>query len=250
MMGRTAAWGAALTFTMLSAGARAEDAAPTTAPTGGGAATTNAGSAVGSTNEWGGVLNGRTLGSGGGGVFARGGYPGFTAGALFGIVDKVDIGASAAPVYNALLETGGFTAVFGLDLRAIGRFQIVSTDTVSFLARIEPGVKFVTFNPVVTWGIGTDVAFDVGIKVMTGGSIYLGLEVPLFFGVDLLANLIQIPILPGAGFEYHVNDFIGVGARFNAGPSLAITTGVGGTTVVDFAMIAEGFFIFRWDRVK
>jgi hypothetical protein len=111
-------------------------------------------------------------------------------------------------------------------------------------------VKFVQLTPAIEWGIGVDVGIDLGINVMKGGTVYLGLEVPLFFPVDILSQGLtaQIPILPGAGFEYHVNDFIAIGARFNAGPSIAIIPVVG--TNVDFAMIAEGFFMFRWDRVK
>jgi hypothetical protein len=226
---------------MLSATSAFADDAP---------AATKGGAAVGTSGEWGGLYTGRTLGSGGGGVFATGGYPGFSAGVLFGVHDKIDIGVSAAPVYNAFLETRNFTTNFGLDLRAKVRFQIIATDTVSFLARVEPGVRFNTFSPVVSWGIDTTVGFDVGIKVMTGGTLYLGLEMPLFFGVDI-TNLVQIPILPGAGFEYHLNDFIGLGGRFMAGPVISIIGG-GGASVTDteFGMIGEAFFIFRWDRVK
>ena len=261
MMGRTVGLGAVLTFTMMSAVAAAQDQPPPppppatteTAPPPPPPATTpetKAGSSVGTSSEWGGLFNGRTLGSGGGGVFVTGGYPGGSAGVLFGIHDKIDIGAIVGPVYNASLETDNFNPNFGLFLRAIGRFQLVSTDSVSFLLRVEPGVQFPNFNPVL-WGVALDVAANLGIKVMKGGSVYVGVEVPAFIGVDVFSGFEQIPILGGAGFEYHINDFIGVGARFMGGPSIAIQTTAGvTTTTVAFAMIAEGLFVFRWDRVS
>jgi hypothetical protein len=60
-------------------------------------------------------------------------------------------------------------------------------------------------------------------------------------------------VLPGAGFEHHLNDFIGFGARANAGPVIVdaanAVTGVR-TVNVDFGLTASVFFVFRWDRVS
>jgi hypothetical protein len=238
-MRRTAVWGAVLTFTVAGV-AHADDT------------TTKGGSAAGSSGEWGGLYNGRTLGSGGGGVFVRGGWPDVGAGVLFGVVNGVDLGVSVAGSYDPNgSETDLVTTAFGLDLRAIARFKLVEGDTVSALLRVEPGFFFSSLDPAVTGGPIVDVALDVGIKVMTGGSIYLGLEIPtIFYTVNLPNVFVSLPILPGAGFEYHVNDFIAVGGRFNGGPAIDINTGPGPGTQVNFAMIAQGFFMFRWDRVK
>ena len=228
-----------MTFT-LSAGALADDTA------------SKAGSAAGSTGEWGGLYNGRTLGSGGGAVFAEGGWPDVGAGVLFGVGSGVDLGARIGGTYSPdnFEVNRVFVSEFGLDLRAVGRFKLVETDSVSLILRAEPGFRFASFDVAVTGGPIIDVAADVGIRVMQGGSIYLGLEVPTTIFVVNIANaFIQIPVLAGAGFEYHVNDFIALGGRFNAGPSIDVDTGPAGTTAY-FAFIAQGFFMFRWDRVK
>jgi hypothetical protein len=218
-----------------------------TAPADGSGAAAQAGAA-----EWGGFYDGRTLGSGGGALIAEAGWPFIGAGVLFGVADPVDLGVELAGTPNGLgtyaTEVGGAFA-FGMEIRAVGRFALVKGDTVSFVLRVEPGFRFSAFDPQVAGGLLLDVAGDVGIHVMKGGTVYAGLEVPLFFGVvNFGGNVpVHIPILPGAGFEYHVNDFIGVGGRFNAGPAIAVANGA---TATSFAFIGEGFFILRWDRLK
>ena len=230
-----------------------------------GAAPTTAGSAVGQTGgEWGGLYNGRTLGHGGGMVFVEGGWPGGTAGVHYGIIDMLDLGLKASPMFAPTMETQNFVATFGLDLRAMARISLVKSDSFSLLVRVEPGIKFLTFNDPINFGPIVGVGLDAGIHVFQGGTIYLGLEVPMYFQVSPSSTTVagvtfqvptfeQFPILPGAGFEYHFNDFLGIGARFNGGPSIAITNdvpGLNGGTNISFAFIGTGFFVFRWDRVK
>jgi hypothetical protein len=240
MMGRTAASAAAFVLITFAASVKADD--------------TKAGSAVGATGEWGGFYNGQTLGGGGGEVIAEAGYPGGTAGVLFGIGNAIDLGVKVSALFNAQYETDalGSLLAFGTSVRAVARFAIYRGDTVSLLARVEPGIQFIRFDTAdLDYGPMVDVGIDVGIKVMTGGSIYLGLEVPFAFTVPngVFAFQVQIPIFPGAGFEYHFNDFIGIGARVNAGPSITAGDFAGSATVA-FGFLAQGLFMFRWDRVK
>jgi hypothetical protein len=242
--------GTVLLWTSLSASALADEApatgaAPTTAP---------ATSAPAASGEWGGLFNGRTLGSGGGAVVAEAGWPGITGGVLFGVIDKVDVGAKVGGLWAGptIYETHNFTSYFGLDLRGVARFGIVQGDTVSVLARVEPGFRFAALDPQVMWGIEVVLGADVGIKVDDNGSVYAGLEIPLTFITNPISAT-MIPILPGVGYEYHLNDFIGVGGRFNAGPSIDVANSpITGTTQtqVDFAFIGQGFFVLRWDRMK
>jgi hypothetical protein len=270
-MNHVLGWGSALLALAVGSwaeDARAQDAAPP-APAPApqvvqvpGAAPTNAGSAVGQTGgEWGGLYNGRTLGHGGGLILAEAGWPGGTAGFMYGLIEALDLGVKATGMFAPTMETDNFNATFGLDLRAIGRISLVKTESFSLLARIEPGFKFLTFNDPLSMGPIVGVGIDAGIRVVAGGTIYLGLEVPMYFQVAPtnitiaganfpVATFEQFPILPGAGFEYHFNDYLGIGARANAGPSIVITNGAGGTTGVNFAFIGTGYFVFRWDRVK
>ena len=63
--------------------------------------------------------------------------------------------------------------------------------------------------------------------------------------------IVVVSTMPGMGFEYRVNAFIAFGAHANAGPLLINAANAAGArnTVVDFALDARAFFIFRWDRV-
>jgi hypothetical protein len=200
--------------------------------------------------EWGGLYNGRSLGSGGGGVIVEGGWPGFTAGALFGVLSFMDLGAKISPQYHASYEiprnNQPVQPRFGLDLRLVSRFQVVDTELLGLLLRVEPGFRFDHFSPDVQWAVEPTIGADLGIRVMPGGSVYVGLDMPMAFTVKPIASQ-QILILPGAGFEYHVTQSIGVGARFNAGPSLFTASGF--PVSAAFAFNTTGFFIFRWDRI-
>ncbi len=263
--GRVASLGAALLFSTGAGFARADDAgapAPTSTPAAAAPSGTNATAAPTSASttasgdqaapsaEWGGLYDGRTLGSGGGAFIAEAGWPGFTAGALFALANRFDLGLKVSGLWAGptVYETNNFQSYFGLDARAVARIGVVDAERVSFLVRLEPGVRFLAFDPQVAWAVEVIAAADVGIHVVKGGTVYLGVEVPLTF-VTNPASFTVIPILPGAGFEYHVSDSIGIGGRFMGGPSIDITsTGGVTTTRTDFAFIGQAFFIWRWDR--
>jgi hypothetical protein len=200
--------------------------------------------------ESGGRYDGRTLGSGGGGVFVEAGWPGFGAGVLFGTSDGVDVGLEATALYTGVgtYATEGVAPEFGVDPRIVARFGVVRSERVSFLLRLEPGVRVMAFDPALRWGPEVDFGADFGIHVAPGASVLVGLETPVVLDVPSSGSpfAVLIPILAGAGFEYHTGPFA-FGGRFDPGVSIRAGNFAGSPTT-SFAFIAQGFFMLRWGQ--
>lgn len=204
--------------------------------------------------EWGGYFDGRTLKSGGGEAVAEAGWPGVGAGVLFGANDTTDLGLKVAALYTGVgtYEPENLKTDFGLDLRGVFRLGIVDANAVSFLIRFEPGIRFMAFDPAVVWGPELTVGLDFGIHVMPRGTVYVGIEAPLALALpsnNANAFVAYLPILGGAGFEYHATDHIGFGGRFMAGVDIDAGD-FGGSPVTRFGFIGQGYFVLAWGRTK
>ena len=198
----------------------------------------------------GGLYDGRTLRTGGE-AFVEGGFPGVGVGVLFGTSENIDLGLRATLTYSGLgvYGTGQFTAGAGFDPRIVARFAVANGKVASLLFRLEPGVRFAHFDPSLRWGPEIVAAMDFGLHVMRRGTIYLGVEIPIYLDIPNTtpANpfAVLIPILFGAGFEYHATEHIGFGARVN--PGVEIEAGdIKGAPLTSFALLAQGYFILRW----
>lgn len=200
--------------------------------------------------DWGGLYDGRTL-QHGGEAFAFGGFPGGGVGALFGTSDNVDVGLKVAATYGGvgLYSTEAFTPAFGVDPRVVARFAVVRSNVVSFLFRLEPGVRVARVDPSVRWGPEVVVGADFGIRVTPRGSIYAGFEIPIWLDIPNTTPsnpfAVLLPILFGAGFEYHATDLIGFGGRVAPGVNVAAGD-FAGSPATSFALLAEGYFLLRW----
>jgi hypothetical protein len=204
--------------------------------------------------RWGGLYDGRTLQTGGE-AFAEGGFPGVGFGVLFGTSENIDLGLRATLTYSGIGATGfgvyttdNFVAAPGVDPRIVARFAIANGKVASLLFRLEPGVRFARFDPT-RWGPEIVAALDFGLHVMRRGTVYLGVEIPLYLDIPNTTPsnpfAVLMPILFGAGFEYHATDLIGFGARVN--PGIEIAAGdIAGSPKTGFALLAQGYFILRW----
>ncbi len=205
--------------------------------------------------RWGGLYDGRTLQTGGE-AFVEAGFPGAGVGVLFGTSENIDLGLRATLTYSGIGATGfgvyatdNFVAAPGFDPRIVARFSIVTGKVASLLFRLEPGVRFTRFDPSLRWGPEIVVALDFGLHVMRRGTVYLGVEIPLYLDIPNTTPsnpfAVLMPILFGAGFEYHATDLIGFGARVN--PGIEITAGdIHPSPQTGFALLAQGYFILRW----
>ena len=200
--------------------------------------------------DYGGLYDGRTLQTGGEG-FVEGGFPGVGLGILFGTSENIDLGLRATMTYSGLgvYSTDKFASGIGFDPRIVARFGIVRGKVASLLFRLEPGVRFAHFDPSLRWGPEIVAALDFGLHVMRHGTIYLGVEIPIYLDIPNTTPSnpfsVSVPILFGAGFEYHATDVIGFGARVN--PGIDITMGdIPNSPTTSFAFLAQGYFILRW----
>jgi hypothetical protein len=202
--------------------------------------------------EWGGLYDARTLGTGGGALMAEAGFPDAAVGVLFGVANHIDLGGKVDVLYTAAgPNVVNFAPELGMSLRAWMRVGLYDSEHVSALLCLQPSWHFVQFSPL-TSGPELIVSSNVDFHVARGWSLYLGVELPLYFQIMPNANVaVVFAALPGVGFEHHFNDFIGFGARANAGPVVIDFVNAMGARVVtaDFGLTASAFFVFRWDRV-
>jgi hypothetical protein len=198
----------------------------------------------------GGLYDGRTLRTGGE-AFVEGGFPGVGLGVLFGTSENIDLGLRATLTYSGLgvYGTDAFAAGAGFDPRIVARFAIATGKVASLLFRVEPGVRFAHFDPSLRWGPEIVAALDFGLHVVRRGTVYLGVEIPIYLDIPNTTPsnpfAVLIPVLFGAGFEYHATDLIGFGARVN--PGFEIEAGdIPGAPKTSFAILAQGYFVLRW----
>jgi hypothetical protein len=200
--------------------------------------------------RWGGLYDGRTLQTGGE-AFIEAGFPGVGAGVLFGTSENIDLGLRATMTYSGLgvYGTDAFTAGAGFDPRIVARFGVVHGKVASLLFRLEPGVRFAHFDPSLRWGPELVAAVDFGLHVMPRGTVYIGVEIPIYLDIPNTTPsnpfAVLVPVLFGAGFEYHVGDHIGFGARVNPGFEIAAGD-IPKSPQTSFAILAQGYFILRW----
>ena len=200
--------------------------------------------------RWGGLYDGRTLQTGGE-AFVEGGFPGVGLGVLFGTSESIDLGLRATLTYSGLgvYGTDMFAAGAGFDPRIVARFGVANGKVASLLFRLEPGVRFAHFDPSLRWGPELVAAVDFGLHVMRRGTVYLGVEIPVYLDIPNTtpSNPFQvlIPILFGAGFEYHASEHIAFGGRVNPGINIAAGD-ISPSPKTGFAMLAQGYFVLRW----
>jgi hypothetical protein len=196
-------------------------------------------------------------------LYGEVGWPDFTMGFQHGMSQSVDIGVALSIIYGPEYRTVG-TQV-GLGIRVPIRITPVRTQSVSFQIHFDPGIKFDSFGggggqvcvetilgpQCANSGPGTPVDFgfwfyfglDVGIHLTREATLTLGMEAPFYMGVTGGYGVHGgIPLLFGPGFEYDINEHIGVGMNLKFGPSILAYDG--GNDVA-FGMIVQPFFGYK-----
>lgn len=174
-------------------------------------------------------MSGETVGWANTVFWGQGGFPGFSATLLYGIHDKVDLGARFAFTYGDA-ETPRVLYP-GLKAQGIARVQLFDAGIIRFAMRIEPGVavRFVsrpayaggTFTQ---FGLALPVGFEVGIPINRTFVLNVGFDVPLLIVFGDGSDTI-VPILMGGGFEYFFDPALSVTLALKAGPQIYRTGG-------------------------
>ena len=183
-------------------------------------------------------------------LYGEVGWPDLSLGFQHGLTDKVDIGFRFSLDYGPDYTT--FTEL-GLGMRVPIRITPYRSGKLSFQFRIEPGLKFDSFghaglyrggyvgDGALAFGIQLPIGLDLGIHLTREATLSFGFDMPVY--VNLTNGVFgAIPLLFGPGFEYHIDEHIGLGANTRFGPTIFASNGTSGA---DFGMIAQFFFAYR-----
>ena len=190
--------------------------------------------------QWG-LHSGDTVRSGGNMVYGDFGWPSVGFGWAHGLNDKVDIGVLLHLPYGFEYRPDAITV--GLGLRAPIRITPLRTNKVSLQIHVDPGIKFDSFDDLnhrVLFGLAIPVGLEVGIHLTREATLSFGMEIPFYLNVTDVVYA-GLPLLFGPGFEYHIDDHIGLGLNTKFGPSL--TPGI--EPVVDFGFLVQAFFAYH-----
>lgn len=196
-----------------------------------------------------GLHNGDTLGSGDNMLYGEVGWPDLTLGFQHGVSNNVDLGFRFSFIYG-----GEYTpnTALGLGMRVPIRISIVKRPNFSFMFHIDPGIKFDSFGGrcglnnryycgALLFGIQFPIGLEFGFHITREATLSFGMEIPFY--VNLTNGVYGgIPILFGPGFEYTVDQHIGLGLNTKFGPTIiAVDNGSGAT----FGFITQAYFAYR-----
>lgn len=189
-----------------------------------------------------GLHSGDTLHSGDNMVYGEFGWPSVALGFQHGMSSKVDIGFRLDLLYG--LEYTTFTQL-GLGMRVPIRISLTKSSKFSALLHFDPGVKFDAFSPVF-FGIWLPLGLEFGIHIVPEATLQFGFDMPFYLN---LTNGVGVVIPPqfGFGFEYHIDDHIGVGLNTRFGPSIFAGGNRGFVfNSVQFGFVTQAGFSYRF----
>jgi hypothetical protein len=194
-------------------------------------------------------------------LYGEVGWPDLVFGWQHGLTDKVDIGFRFGFIYG--YEYRDYS-VLGLGMRVPIRITPVRTGKVSFQIHFDPGLKFDAFGSRRCVGVGCPFGSDngllfglwlafgveLGIHVTREATVQFGMEAPFYvnFTNGVYGGL---PILFGPGFEYHIDDHMGVGLNLKFGPSILAVTcydqfgNAFSCSDTAFGFISQAYFAYR-----
>jgi hypothetical protein len=198
--------------------------------------------AAGGTSGWG-LHSGDTMHNGDLMPYGEFGWPDVSFGVQYGISDKFDLGGRFSLAYSPIYSPN--TAV-GLGLRMPLRLSLVKGPKFSALLHLDPGFKFGELRRPVLFGLQFPLGAEFGIHVTPEATIQLGFDMPFWVNFTNI-TFVNIPVLFGFGFEYHVDEHIAVGINTRFGVTvIAGDSYFGyGNSYTDFGFIAQAGFGYR-----
>lgn len=164
-----------------------------------------------------GLHSGDTLRSGDNMVYGEFGWPSVAIGFQHGMSEKVDLGFRLDLLYGFEYTTWTQPGV-GMGMRVPIRISMAKSSKFSALLHFDPGVKFDTFNPVL-FGIWLPLGLEFGIHIVPEATVQFGFDLPFYLNLTQAVG-VAIPPQFGFGFEYHIDDHIGVGINTRFGPTI------------------------------
>lgn len=165
---------------------------------------------------------GRTVGSGQTGVSLQAGWPGLTAGLLYGATDRVDVGLRLN--FNYGFEGMVNFVEPGLKVQGVVRLALIEKQKFNLGLEFAPGPLFYFNNPYY-YGTGTVVGlalpFSLTVGIPVGSAILLhgAIDFPMFATFGSYGRL-WFPIMLGGGVEYFIDRSLAATFTMRMGPSI------------------------------
>lgn len=178
--------------------------------------------------DWG-LHTGDTMRAGDLMAYGEFGWPDISLGMQYGLSPNVDIGGRLSLLYG--LETT-LNPVIGMGLRVPIRISLTKRSKFSALLHVDPGFKFYGngYNGYVlgpasnraVFGLQFPFGVEFGIHLTPDATVQLGADLPMTIFFASQAAFVVAPQV-GFGFEYHIDDHLGLGINTRFGP--VITAG-------------------------
>jgi hypothetical protein len=193
-----------------------------------------------------GLHNGDTVEKGHTLLYGELGWPEMSTGFQRGVASYADVGFRFQIIYGVdYVLPKGMSSIqdvtfFGIGMSVPIRLTVVRTERVSFLAHLDPGIKFDYLDPIFV-GPQLPIGFELGMHLTRRSTLTLGLDVPI--SIRVMPDLAGIiPFLFGLAFEGHVNDHFGLVLNARTGVVHGFNR-TGGDT--DLGLILQGGFVGR-----
>jgi hypothetical protein len=203
--------------------------------------------------DWG-LHSGDTLRGGDFMPYGEAGWPDVTLGLQYGLTERVDLGARLSLLYS--WEHSTATNV-GFGFRVPIRISLTKRSRFSALIHVDPGIKvygdgYYNYdfydpppgrpidNKQAVFGLQFPFGVELGIHITPDATIQIGADVPMTVLFSQTATFVTGP-LTGFGFEFHVDDHLGIGLNSRFGPVIFVHDG----SVATFGFLAQLGLMYR-----
>jgi hypothetical protein len=178
-------------------------------------------SSSGSNTGW--LLGGAGVGAGQSALLAEAGFPGLQGSLLYGLSERVDVGALAAIDFgfDGILDSG--ISGPGLRLGAILRVNILSEARFNLGLRLSPQVALYVPSPT-TFGVLAPLELAAGLPLTPEVSLHFAFSLPVFILVSP-STVFALSFLPGVGLEYKIDGVLSLTLDTRIGPAFDLTDG-------------------------
>lgn len=180
------------------------------------------------------VLSGRTVGDGNFVIHPEVGYPGVSAGFIYGASDRVDVGGRLGFDYGSRIGLGISPTLL---MQGLIKLNLAKKEKVSFALMTQPGFGF-NFSGFVTMLIMFPIYAQLGIHPTDALAIVIGMDLEMAIGIALAGGGgvgFLMPIGFGPGLEYKVDNTLSLTMNFRFGPGVLAANG---GALVDFSFKA------------
>ncbi|HEY8208113.1 MAG TPA: hypothetical protein VIG99_11570 [Myxococcaceae bacterium] len=169
------------------------------------------------------VISGSAVGQSRLALQLQAGWPALSLSGFYGASDKLDVGLRVAFSYGQDGSLGfGPSPVPGFRLQGGVRYTLADAGTVRLGVTFVPGLAIDYLPGLVTPRILAPVQIVLAIAPIDTLAVHVGVDVPLYVTPGTFGGL-TLPILVGAGAEYHVDRSLAVTGLLRTGPALELT---------------------------